>query len=77
VNFTFSVTVRPREPLSSQCRHTFSISQWLQFREHGVEFDKSGPESIFCAHRFASSESGSMIGVCSAQILQICCETAL
>ena len=25
-NFTFSVTVRPREPLSSQCRQTLSIS---------------------------------------------------
>ena len=26
LNFTFSVTVRPLEPLSSQCRHTLSIS---------------------------------------------------
>jgi hypothetical protein len=26
LNFTFRVTVRPREPLSSQCRQTLSIS---------------------------------------------------
>jgi|ERR1700686_1221142 hypothetical protein len=26
LNFIFRVTVRPREPFSSQCRHTLSIS---------------------------------------------------
>jgi len=43
-NFTLSVTVRPRVPLSSQCRQTFSISGWssVTITSNSVRSAKNG-----------------------------------
>ena len=49
LNFTFSVTVRPREPLFSQFRQTLSIDGGLQFDGH--ELRKVAGERVLGADR--------------------------
>ena len=54
LNFTFSVTVRPREPLSSQCRQTLSISG-CSSATIALEFGEVAEERILGADRLADA----------------------
>jgi hypothetical protein len=52
LNFTFNVTVRPRDPLSSQCRQDL-VYQRLPFGGQGLELRQVVRERVLGSDRLA------------------------